>query len=153
MNAFARIAYTAIIAAALYGFVNINAPTIEGKLFPVAVATEYDIEADGIDHISLSGVMEKYRECDFLTMKAYIYSIRTGQRVLAQVDVKETIKLRPEGSFPWGDWRLFTDYLKITAGDLGLEVITTHQCHPLWVTETTFLDTRVTNVIDEQRNK
>lgn len=128
------------ISAFVVYFITATAPAIEGRLYPVAKATGYNTElAAGGDTTRIYGVMEKYRNCEFISMTAYLTGM-DGNAVIAPITVNESIRLRPEGSFEWGPWFI---RLPIWEADTHFRVITVHQCHPLWVTRSVFLDTSI----------
>jgi len=136
MKPFIKGAYGSLLVILATVFIVTNAPTLEGEFFPVATA--YDVEAvqEGT-HVILSGQMEKTRTCEFRGMKAYLKDPITGLRVIAPIDVQESIKLRPPGDHSWGPWKIFVPWWTFEPQGT-FEVITTHRCHPVWLTITKF---------------
>lgn len=114
-------------------------PYAEGRFFPVAVARNVvaaasNSDLDGRAVTVLSGEMTKFRECDFKGMEAYLVS-PTGQKVIAPINVKETIKLRSTGEWDWGPWEVDLPLWQVNN---RFEIYVYHKCHQLWTTPTLF---------------
>jgi hypothetical protein len=126
-----------ILAALIVNLLDYYGPRIEGRIFPVAQSHQNNIERlSEPNKIKVGGIMSKYRNCDLISTTAFI-SDAAGNRVVARVDPAATVKLRPvEANVEWGPWRVDTP---VWARKAWLTVVTVHQCHPLWVTQTEFL--------------
>lgn len=130
-------AIAGLLAALFVNLLDYYGPRIEGAVFPVARSTTTNVEIlSEPNKILVGGIMSKYRSCDLISTTAYIADA-AGNRVVARVDPSATVKLRPiEANVEWGPWRVDTP---VWARKAWLSVVTVHQCHPLWVTQTQFL--------------
>lgn len=138
-----QISIASVLAAMLVTLLQAVMPDVEGKLFPVATA--YDVtflDTPSQNSTVIEGYMDKKRQCDFLAMRAYLHDTN-GNRVLANLDVKETVKLRTEGRWPWGPW---TVNIPIFQAASTLLIETDHKCHPLWLTRTVFYDATIKQI-------
>jgi hypothetical protein len=131
---------SSLIAWFFISFTHAYMPKLEGKLFPVAWATGYELTKGNTPQLTrIDGVMHKSRSCTFKKMEAFLVDDE-GDRVQAIINVKESIKLRKIGKWKWGTWEIA---MPLWQASDRLLIVTTHRCHPLWLTETVFLDTRV----------
>lgn len=133
----ASMAIAGLLAAMFVNVLTYYGPRIEGALFPVALSTQTEIAImPSGTQIEVHGILSKYRRCDLISSAAYV-SDAAGNRVVAKIAPQGTIKLRPvEKGQPWGPWIIDMPawFRKAT-----LNVVTVHQCHPLWVTQTKFV--------------
>lgn len=111
----------------------------EGYFFPVALAKNVHTEEVEDQLTLIYGSMDKYRNCTFLGVEAYLVDTLETRRVLAPLNVKESVKLRPVGdNFSWGPW---TISLPLWQAQTKMQIETVHRCHWLWLTRTIFYDT------------
>lgn len=125
------------LAALFVNVLTFYGPKIEGWLLPVAYTNGVDVEIiPAANKIRVSGAMSKVRSCELISSTAYISDV-VGNRVIAKVETSATVKLRPiEGPVPWGPWIID---VPIWYKQAWLTITTVHQCHPLWKTESRFL--------------
>jgi hypothetical protein len=125
-----------VLASLLVNVFSYYAPRVEGYWWPVAESHDTAVEVVSANKIRVTGIMSKFRDCDLVSSAAFV-SDAAGNRVIAKVEPSSTIKLRPvEGPVEWGPWNIDVPvwFRKAT-----LTISTVHQCHPLWVTQSTFV--------------
>lgn len=114
--------------------------TLEGQFFPVALAKNVTIVEEDPQKSVLWGEMDKYRDCTFLSVEAYLVDT-FGRRVLIPLNVRESVKLREPGAdLPWGPWIVS---IPLWQAQASLQIDTVHRCHWLYLTRTIFYDTTI----------
>lgn len=96
------------------------------------------------DNLYIGGLLDKLRPCLVTDVNVWERDVQTGVMSLLAVDFRpdeyhgnfDTLHTRPEGLQEWGPWKLDLP----ASGDDHIMVISKHQCHPLWETETVLLD-------------
>ncbi len=113
-------------------FVALVGPWVERQLLPVS---KFEVKYSTCDGgcVTVSGVLNKYRACEFVEAYARVAANNEPAQITAieYRDKPHGLKLsRPLGVQAWGPW-----YVAATPGD-RVEMYARHQCHPFWVTET-----------------
>jgi len=133
-----------VTALMFSGLFLVTASTIESFMFPVVIDFEITrfTYSDGV--AQFSGIMEKVRICDPKSVSFWDRDNNTGIMYQLFVDFRpdtyqlpdNLLRQRPEGIQAWGIWEM------IISSKLhdDLVVISTHDCHPLWKTETILLE-------------
>lgn len=122
-----------LIIAALTTF----GPKVEGYLFPVSKLHNAEFSQLAINETLIEGEFDKFRECDFLELNAFVINA-AGVRVLVEIVLLRPVSVLGEGRFKWGPWALKMPIWRIN--ELQLELVTYHRCHPFWITETLFYE-------------
>ena len=127
----ASIPYWLLVLGAIV-FALLVGPWAESKASPVLAFAVVDTNCDG-GCVTVSGTLDKRRDCDFIETYARI-SRDGGIPRIALIEYRgEKLGMkfkRPLGVQAWGPW-----YVAATPGD-RVELYARHQCHPFWVTET-----------------
>lgn len=107
-------------------------PEYEGRILPVVSnieITEIQTDKNG-SYIFVS--FDKTRQCEFIGLSWYDkFNIRHG--VEFSPNLSTTPKTRPIGGQAAGPW-----LIKGLENIEGSRAVTTHRCHPLWLTYTQF---------------
>ena len=113
-------------------FVALIGPWVERQFLPVSkFEVEYSTCEGGC--VTVSGVLNKYRACEFIEAYARVAANNEPAQITAieYRDKPHGLKLsRPQGLQKWGPW-----YVEANHGDT-VTLFARHQCHPFWVTET-----------------
>jgi hypothetical protein len=134
----------AAITTLLVSTIQYYAPEIEGNIWPVSTSDPGSlvVQPNGIQELTVSGTASKFRDCDFEGTEIYVVG-DGANRELARLTVGSSIKLRPvSDGFPWGPWRIT---VPVYRSNLNVKAITTHRCHPLWLTRTIFWNVTLDN--------
>lgn len=101
-----------------------NMPVLDGFIRPVVGEVVFTrIEEDGPTHILVWGRSEKYRDCNFDGLEWRIGDQENWVRV--HHSFIEGSKIRPEGGFDFGPWRI-----QATMDDLNQSfAYVTHHCY------------------------
>lgn len=102
---------------------------------PVVVGTDLTrIVGDDENHTTINGVATKIRDCTYLKME-WFYGDEDGRSVLVPLKILEGSKIREDGQFGFGPWRL--DLEESLVRDQSFALVY-HRCHPMWDTITEF---------------
>lgn len=120
-------------------FAVLAGPLVESKVAPILSFSVVDSSCEG-GCVTLSGTLDKHRDCDFVEAYARI-SRDNGVPRIAPIEYRgEKLGMkfkRPLGVQAWGPW-----YVAATPGD-RVELYARHQCHPFLVTETLLAQVQV----------
>lgn len=131
-----------VIVVALVPALRSGASVIEGYLFPVATATEIRTETNRpTNQVLVFGGMEKRRDCVITTL--WVRGFLPGLNIETPVSVRTDGSIRkftPGSGLPFGPW---TIEIQDWQQSVRLVGFTTHECHPLWQTQTKFFEITV----------
>ncbi|WP_299347636.1 hypothetical protein [uncultured Maritalea sp.] len=102
---------------------------VEGQLLPVTTPMEVEELGSGPNYVDVAVSFEKLRQCEFIGLSWYDDAYRLV--VDFEAGAKNAPLSRPVGPQEIGPWRLHG-----TTTIQGTHAVTTHRCHPLWLTFT-----------------
>jgi len=107
---------------------------IEGVFFPVTTVAQLSlIENQDSTSSFIWGSTEKLRSCEFQKIEWRLGDLENS--IIVGVSFDETSKVRPEGSFSFGPWRVQLTEHQIKTRSFAKVY---HKCHILWPTQTHF---------------
>jgi hypothetical protein len=128
-------AIAGVLAALIVNVVTVYAPDWEGRIWPVTVLHSLSYKDPVPTVLLVEGEATKVRDCELLSTAVYAIG-DDHDRTLANITPVGPIRLRPLGQrFFWGPWSIEIPVYKVKA---TVKAVTTHRCHPLWVTRTEF---------------
>lgn len=127
--------YLVLLGMIVWPFMVTLGPKLEGRLAPVVVGTHLTrVVPDDETHSLVYGSSTKRRECTYLKME-WFYGEPNGQHVLLPLEIMERSRIRENGEFGFGPWRLNLNADLVRDESFALVY---HRCHPLWDTVTEF---------------
>ena len=121
---------------------------IEGYFFPVTKSVKFWTEkhyhnSSEIHYapalILANGVMEKKRDCQFISMEVVIFD-NLGNSAVVEVDNLEGTKIRDVGFHLYGPWIIRAPFDDTIIRNLHVHIYVTHRCHIFWKTVSPFLE-------------
>ena len=126
----------AMLAWLIFASMATFAPSVEGRFFPVVDSIELTkIEEIEDGHSLVYGSARKTRECVYHKIE-WFYGDPYGRSVLIPLKILEPSKIRPNGLFDFGPWKLSLDK-NLVRNETFARVH--HDCHPFWKTVTNFV--------------
>jgi len=107
---------------------------VEGHFFPVVIFDRFE-RVDQIDDVSVRiwGAATRLRECQFSHLEWRLGN--AGAYSVVDLAFEETAKVRHQGTFSFGPWRLHLTRKQLRERSYAWVY---HRCHWLWLTRTAF---------------
>lgn len=96
---------------------------LDGNMFPVVEDFKIHHVEQAHNGIEIYGSFYKTRNCDYITLEAYM--TKDGVSSFVEIDFRDSETVRPPGDHHYGPW-----YIKIGVEDLqDLDIYSHHNCY------------------------